>query len=118
VQNSRVRDFLDMVLLIQSGTLDVSTTAEAIVRTFNRRGTHPISPTLEPPPPDWNTPFVRLAEECHLDHSVSEAFAEHHKIHSDGCQFELWKAVTLRSLRTLSLSFDRLASRLRSLLAI
>jgi hypothetical protein len=65
--NSRVRDLIDMVLLIQSGTLDVSVAAEALSRTFDRRGTHLIPATLEPPPPDWNTPFERFADECHLD---------------------------------------------------
>jgi hypothetical protein len=39
-----------MALLIQSGTLDVSQTAEALRRTFDRRGTHPIPAALEPPP--------------------------------------------------------------------
>jgi len=73
--NSRVRDLVDMVLLIRSGTLDVPLAAEALRRTFDRRGTHPIPAALEPPPPDWNTPFERLADECRLDHSVSKAFA-------------------------------------------
>jgi hypothetical protein len=72
--NSRVRDLVDMVLLIQSGTLDVSQTAEALRRTFDRRGTHPIPAALEPPPPDWNTPFERLADECQINHSASKSF--------------------------------------------
>jgi len=74
--NSRVRDLVDMVLLIQSGTLDVSLVAEALRRTFDRRRTHPIPAVLEPPPLDWNTPFERLAEECQLDQSVPQAFVE------------------------------------------
>jgi hypothetical protein len=74
--NSRVRDLVDMVLLIQSGTLDVSLATEALRRTFDRRGTHLIPAALEPPPPDWSTPFERLADECQLDHSVSKAFAK------------------------------------------
>ncbi len=74
--NSRVRDLVDIVLLIQSGTLDVSLVAEALRRTFGRRGTHPIPAKLEPPPPDWTAPFERLADECRLDPSVPKAFAE------------------------------------------
>lgn len=74
--NSRVRDLIDMILLIQSGTLDASVTTEALRRTFDRRGTHPIPAALEPPPPDWSAPFERLADECRLNHSVAEAFAE------------------------------------------
>jgi hypothetical protein len=72
--NSRVRDLVDMVLLIQSGMLDVFQTAEALRRTFDRRGTHPIPAALEPPPLDWNTSFERLADECQLDHSASKSF--------------------------------------------
>lgn len=74
--NSRVRDLVDMILLIQSRTLNVSTAAEALRRTFDRRGTHPMPVELEPPPLDWSAPFERLADECHLDQSATEAFVE------------------------------------------
>ncbi|HEY4046503.1 MAG TPA: nucleotidyl transferase AbiEii/AbiGii toxin family protein [Acidobacteriaceae bacterium] len=74
--NSRVRDLVDMILLIQSGTLGTSVVAEALLRTFSRRGTHPVPAALEPPPSDWSMPFERFADECHLDHSVTKAFAE------------------------------------------
>jgi len=74
--NSRVRDLVDMILLIQSGTLAVSASAEAVLRTFDRRGTHAIPIALEPPPPDWSAPFERMADECKLDHSVTKAFVE------------------------------------------
>ncbi len=74
--NSRVRDLVDMVLLIQSGTLDPTVTTEALRNTFGRRRTHPIPAMLEPPPLDWRAPFERLADECRLDHSVTKAFAE------------------------------------------
>jgi hypothetical protein len=72
--NSRVRDLVDMILLIQSGTLDVTVTSEALRRTFDRRGTHLLPAALEPPPLDWSVPFERLADECHLDYSVMNAF--------------------------------------------
>ncbi len=74
--NSRVRDLVDMVLLIRSGALNTSVVVEAVRRTFDRRGTHPLPTTLEPPPPDWNKPFQSLAEECQLDLSVNMAFKE------------------------------------------
>ena len=74
--NSRVRDLVDMILLIHSGTLDTSSVAEAILRTFDRRATHPIPAVLEPPPTDWSMPYERLADECQLDRSVADAFAE------------------------------------------
>src|SRR6202451_1244551 len=44
--NSRVRDLVDMVLLIQSGTLVKAHVGEAIVVTFDRRGTHSVPKLL------------------------------------------------------------------------
>jgi hypothetical protein len=74
--NTRVRDLVDMVLLIQSETLNTSVCLEALRRTFERRGTHDIPALLEPQPATWEKPFQRLAEECRLDPSVRKAFAE------------------------------------------
>lgn len=74
--NSRVRDLVDMVLLIRSGALNKSVVVEALRRTFDRRGTHPLPTTLQPPPADWDKPFQALAEECQLGLSVDMAFAE------------------------------------------
>jgi predicted nucleotidyltransferase component of viral defense system len=74
--NSRVRDLVDMVLLIQSETLAAAAVVKALVRTFDRRATHPLPTTLELPPSDWDLPFQRLADECRLDRSVSKAFSE------------------------------------------
>lgn len=72
--NSRVRDLVDMVLLIQSGTLESARVVHALRATFGRRGTHSIPKTLTPPPEEWNSPFATLAAECSLELSVSEAF--------------------------------------------
>lgn len=72
--NSRVRDLVDMVLLIQSGTLESGRVVQALRATFGRRATHSVPEALIPPPGEWNSPFVRLAAECSLDVSVSEAF--------------------------------------------
>jgi len=62
--NSRVRDLVDMILLISLGRLPSHASAEAVLRTFDRRGTHAIPIALEPPPPDWSAPFERMADEC------------------------------------------------------
>lgn len=72
--NSRVRDLVDMVLLIQSGTLEPGRVVQALRTTFGRRATHSVPKALIPPPEEWNSPFARLAAECSLDVSVSEAF--------------------------------------------
>jgi hypothetical protein len=80
--NSRVRDLVDMVLLIRSSTLNAPTVIEALRRTFDRRATHPVPATLAPPPSDWNGPFKVLADECQLDRSADEAFTELSRFYS------------------------------------
>ncbi len=74
--NSRVRDLVDMVLLIRSGTLEPKRVVESVRRTFARRGTHPIPRTLKAPPESWTDPFAALAEECSLAISADEAFSD------------------------------------------
>ena len=65
--NSRVRDLVDLRLLIASGSLDASRCAEALRRTFERRNTHELPKELVPPAADWDRPFRVLAEECGID---------------------------------------------------
>ena len=73
--NSRVRDLVDMVLLIQSGTLASAQIAEAIRVTFDRRGTHAVPNVLPQPPTDWRKPYDALAKECGLSAAIDGAFA-------------------------------------------
>ena len=72
--NSRVRDLVDMVLLIQSGTLDADRVVQALKATFARRATHEVPDTLTPPPDEWRSPFAAMAAECSLELSIEEAF--------------------------------------------
>ncbi len=75
VLNSRTRDLVDMVLLINAGKLDKKRTAQAISETFARRGTHPVPEKLVPPPVAWTAPFALLTEECGLSSDIGAAFA-------------------------------------------
>ena len=72
--NSRVRDLVDMVLLIHSGTLAKAKVAEAIRVTFDRRKTHSLPKTLPIPPAEWQRPYEALARECGLSGQVGDAF--------------------------------------------
>ncbi|MGJ5816923.1 nucleotidyl transferase AbiEii/AbiGii toxin family protein [Paludibaculum fermentans] len=74
--NSRVRDLVDLVLLIRSGTLEQTRVVGSLRETFARRDTHQIPRKLEAPPESWVTPFAALAEECSLDVSVSDAYLD------------------------------------------
>ena len=73
--NTRVRDLVDMVLLIQSGTLDKAQVGEAIRITFDRRETHATPMVLPQPPSDWKKPYDALAKECGLSGTLDGAFA-------------------------------------------
>ena len=74
VPNSRTRDLVDMVILIQKG-LSKQKTLEALKATFSRRGTHSIPNSLSYPPDNWNLPFKNLTEEVSLKpKAMDEAF--------------------------------------------
>jgi hypothetical protein len=72
--NSRVKDLVDLALLIGSGGLDKQRILDALRLTFERRGTHNLA-SLLPPPADWQIPFQALAEECGLPTDVAAVFA-------------------------------------------
>jgi hypothetical protein len=73
--NSRVKDLVDMALLIGAGGLDKRRILDALRLTFERRGTHDLPAGLIPPPADWQIPFNALAEECGLPADVAGVFA-------------------------------------------
>jgi dTDP-4-amino-4,6-dideoxygalactose transaminase len=75
-ENSRVKDLVDMILLIDSGELSDAVLTGAIRDTFDNRHTHPIPLTLAPPPPFWNEPFAALAKECGIDPVVAAQFTK------------------------------------------
>ena len=74
--NSRVRDLVDVVLLIRGGSLVPAVVLDALQRTFLRRQTHPLGFALAPPPSSWDLPFAALARNCDLELNCEEAFGE------------------------------------------
>jgi hypothetical protein len=74
--NSRVKDLIDLALLMGSGELERDRVAEALHLTFERRKTHALPSELLQPPPDWQGRFRTLAEECRLPADVDAVFTE------------------------------------------
>lgn len=74
-QNSRVKDLVDLALLIGSGGLDKQRILDALLATYERRGTHDLTADLALPPADWQIPFEALAKECGLPSDLAEVFA-------------------------------------------
>lgn len=71
--NSRVKDLVDMALLIQMAPIDRPKLEETVRLTFARRATHHLPVELPQPPDTWQTPYERLAEECGLTWSMAES---------------------------------------------
>lgn len=74
--NSRVRDLVDIMLLIRGADLDPIMVVDAMRRTFARRGTHPLPTNLSQPPVEWQKPFDLMAKECGLVSSIVDAYGE------------------------------------------
>jgi hypothetical protein len=73
-ENTRVKDLVDLVLLIERTRLDVARLPKAIRETFQRRKTHGIPATLASPPASWPTPFAEMARECGIAVDMEEHF--------------------------------------------
>ena len=72
-ESSRVKDFVDILLLAGMDKIDGRRLYAAITATFNARGTHPL-PSQLPAPPNWKRPFQRMAHEVMLEYvSLEEA---------------------------------------------
>ena len=73
-ENTRVKDLVDMVLLIERTTLDVARLPKAIQETFQRRKTHGVPPSLAVPPDSWSKPFSEMATECGFASNIDGQF--------------------------------------------
>ncbi len=75
-ENTRVKDIVDMVLLIERGELDADEVAAAIRETFMRRNTHVVPNPLPAPPTLWVSEFPALAQQAGLSTPNLEAAFE------------------------------------------
>lgn len=73
--NSRVKDLVDMVLLIKSGGMQPDRVKATLTATFGRRETHPLPTELDDPPEEWVQSFAPMASECALSENLLEAIA-------------------------------------------
>ena len=75
-RNTRVKDLIDMLLLIQLRQIDMANLKSIMEKIFKMRGTHLLSKNLEPPPSEWNPVYEILADECGIKHSLFQAYNE------------------------------------------
>ena len=64
--NTRTKDLVDLVLLIERGPPDAGDLRAALQATFGTRATHPLPASLAEPPAYWKTDFPGMAEEAGL----------------------------------------------------
>lgn len=64
--NTRTKDLIDLVLLIERGKLDIASLSVALRQTFQTRNTHPLPAQLPPPPLQWIADFAAMAIEADL----------------------------------------------------
>jgi len=74
--NSRVKDLVDLVLLVDSAPMDAARLARDIRDTFARRRSHELPEVLAAPPDFWGPVFVRLAAECGVEPDINAQFAK------------------------------------------
>lgn len=87
-QNTRSRDLVDLVLLIERGRLGLDAVREAIHRTFARRAKQPLPDELPPPPEAWAGEFPDMAAEAGIaPTTILEAF---------GVLDAFWNQVSIR----------------------
>jgi predicted nucleotidyltransferase component of viral defense system len=71
--NSRTKDLVDLVLLIEKCSLDTTRLRDAIEKTFKRRKTHEIPKELANPPETWKERYKNMAEECGIPSGINSA---------------------------------------------
>jgi hypothetical protein len=88
--NTRTKDLVDLVLLIERGLPDVAQIRTALLTTFTTRGTHPLPKSLPPPPVAWGRDFPGMAEEAGLStrdylaaFAILERFWDEHSLAGD-----------------------------------
>lgn len=73
-ENTRVKDLVDLALLIELTKLDAARLPTAIRETFQRRKTHDLPSTLPAPPPSWANTFSEMAAECEIEPDIEKHF--------------------------------------------
>jgi len=72
--NSRVKDLIDMLLLVEGEEMDDNMVVEAISETFKKRDTHEFESSISPPPNTWGASFTSMAIKTGLETDITQGF--------------------------------------------
>ena len=70
--NSRVKDLVDLVLILDKDAPAPDSVRPAIQATFDHRGTHEIPVTIPAAPPTWTSSFTAMAKEVKISETTVE----------------------------------------------
>lgn len=73
-ENTRLKDMLDLALLLQDG-VDPEKTKTAVLGVFAIRKTHPVPAELSAPPASWQSIFAELMKDTGMQLTLDEAFS-------------------------------------------
>jgi hypothetical protein len=71
-RNMRVRDLVDLALMMERCDFAAQEVRRACMATFRTRAAHVWPPPFEPPPSSWDTPYQRLREETGIHPRTAE----------------------------------------------
>jgi hypothetical protein len=72
-ENSRVKDLIDMVLIVTKQRMSEAKVVEAAQATFSRRGDSEYPPRFSAPPDSWQATYARLAGQCGAPETAADA---------------------------------------------
>ncbi len=71
-RNSRVKDLVDLILILDQGPPAAASVRSAVEATFERRSTHPVPSAFSPPPATWASSYTAVATELNLTQTTIE----------------------------------------------
>lgn len=74
--NTRSKDLIDLILLLESKNPAPEAYYHALQRVFRTRKTHPLPEALPEPPESWQLPFAKMAAECGISESLKDGFVK------------------------------------------
>lgn len=74
--NTRAKDLIDLILLLQPTKSALETFKNALQRVFRARNTHLLPAVLPEPPMSWQKPFGAMAAECGISQSMEDGFTK------------------------------------------
>lgn len=74
--SSRPKDLIDLVLLATHEPFLARDLRNALDETFSSRATHPLPAALPPPPPEWERPYIEMAQQIGIANDMTTGYEQ------------------------------------------